>query len=119
MRFAYADATICKPREVLDSSSPAAQAWDDTETIRGLVERMLTDFPEGWALSLTSSNLRQVLSVCPYDVRIAAWCQPRAVLSPQSNPAFSWEPVILMGGRKRRRSEWKIRDWLSETNVGR
>lgn len=35
-----------------------------------------------------------------------------AVYKPNVNPAYAWEPVIYRGGRKRKRSEPTVRDWV-------
>lgn len=63
-----------------------------------LVERLAHDYPDGWALSTSSTSLRYVLGLCPVDVRVASWHRgPRRVRS--LGPLAAWEPVIYRGGR--------------------
>ena len=79
-----------------------------------LIRRLCDEWPDGWALSTSSSALQRVLEHCPPDVRIAAWVKPFCSFKPGVNPAYAWEPVIWRGGRqKRARSEATMRDWLS------
>jgi hypothetical protein len=68
---------------------------------------------DGWALSTASTTLRQVLFLCPKETRIAAWVKPFGVFKPGVNPAYVWEPVLFVSGRKRARTEPTVRDWLS------
>lgn len=80
---------------------------------RALVNDLVNQFPDGWALSTNSTTLKQVLQLCPDDVRIAAWVKPFASFKPNVNPAYAWEPVIFTGGRRRGRDEPTTRDWVS------
>ncbi len=79
-----------------------------------IVAYLSANYPDGWALSTSSSALQSVLAVCPSDVRIAAWVKPFASFKPGVNPAYAWEPVIWRGGRiKRARTEPTVRDWVA------
>ncbi len=78
-----------------------------------LVEQLVGDYPDGWAMSLSSPSLRTILPMCPEDVRVMAWVKPFAVFKPNVNPAYAWEPVIVRGGRKRGRDVPTVRDWVS------
>lgn len=79
-----------------------------------LIGRLMAEFPDGWALSCHTPSLRQLLPMCPDDVRVAAWVKPFAVFKPNVNPAYAWEPVIWRGGRRKRaRTEGTVRDWVS------
>ena len=79
-----------------------------------LVNRLVEEFPDGWALSCSTPSLRYLLPLCPDKVRVAAWVKPFAVFKPNVNPAYAWEPVIFMGGRQpRSREELTVRDWVS------
>jgi hypothetical protein len=90
------------------------RCWDDVETHVALIARLETDFQDGWALSLSTPSLRQLLPLCRSDVRVAAWVKPFAVFKPNVNPAYAWEPMIWCGGRaKRSRAEPTVRDWVS------
>jgi len=69
---------------------------------------------DAWALSCSSPSLREILPLCPSDVRIGAWVKPFASFKPNVNPAYAWEPVVFWGGRKRERAELTVRDFVSE-----
>ena len=111
MRFAYADPPYlgCAARLYGDPT------YDSLDAHRELVERLQRDYPDGWAMSMTSGNLHDILPLCPRDARIAAWCKPFAVFRPGVNPAYCWEPVVYRGGRtKRSRKDPTVRDFHSE-----
>jgi hypothetical protein len=78
-----------------------------------LIDALCRDYPDGWALSASSPTLREILPLCPADVRVAAWVKPFASFKPNVNPAYAWEPVIFRGGRKRDRKAQTVRDWVS------
>jgi hypothetical protein len=81
-----------------------------------LVKDLCEQFPDGWALSTASTTLKQVLALCPDDVRIGAWVKPFASFKPGVNPAYTWEPVIFRGGRRRTdKSELTVRDFCAES----
>jgi hypothetical protein len=90
MRFGYADPPYPgKARRYYRSAEV-----DHAQLVAGLVR----DFPDGWALSTSSGALREVLILCPEDVRVCPW-----VRAPRSGKAYrprdSWEPLIVWGGR--------------------
>lgn len=81
---------------------------------RLLIAHLCDEFPDGWALSCSSPSLRELLPMCPEDVRVSAWVKPFAIFKPNVNPGYAWEPVIWRGGRtKRARTEPTVRDWVS------
>lgn len=96
-RFAYADPVYLGQARHYDH--PEAHVWDDPETHRQLVERLVDEFPDGWAMSLSSPSLRVILPMCPEDCRVAAWVKPFHVYKKGVRPAYAWEPVIFRGGR--------------------
>lgn len=69
---------------------------------------------EAWVLCTSSVALRELLPMCPLGTRVGAWVKPFASFKPGVNPAYAWEPVLYLGGRKRGRSEPTVRDWHSE-----
>lgn len=88
--------------------------WDAISTHGRLIDRLVDEFPDGWALSCSTPSLRHLLALCPETARVAAWVKPFAVFKPNVNPAYAWEPVIWCGGRqKRSREEPTTRDWVS------
>lgn len=111
MRFAYADPPYlgCAKKLYGDAT------YDNVEAHGRLIQRLVNQYPDGWALSCASTNLHTLLPLCPPDVRVAAWVKPFAVFKPNVNPAYAWEPVVFRGGRtKRSRKVATVRDWHSE-----
>jgi hypothetical protein len=80
----------------------------------GLIQRLTDDFPDGWALSCNSTNLRTLLPVCPVDTRVAAWVKPFAVFKKGVNPIYAWEPVLFRGGGSRQLDDAYF-DWVKAT----
>lgn len=111
MRFAYAD----PPYLGCGAKLYQRPEWDDVKTHQMLIEMLVRDFPDGWALSLSSQTLRDILPLCPATARVGAWVKPFASFKPNVNPAFCWEPVVFNGGRtKRSRTIDTVRDYHSE-----
>jgi hypothetical protein len=96
---AYADPPYLGCCGLYQHHHPDGRCWEDLETHRLLIERLVADFPDGWALSLTSSSLQRLLPLCPPDVRIGAWVKPFHAYKRGVRPAYAWEPVIYRGGR--------------------
>jgi hypothetical protein len=63
-----------------------------------LVDHLVAEFPDGWALSTSSAALQSVLALCPPSVRVAAWFRGERP-TPSYHPLVAWEPVIFHGGR--------------------
>lgn len=111
LRFAYADPPYLGCAEKLYGDP----TYDDPEAHRLLICRLLDEYPDGWAMSLSSPSLTTILPMCPPTVRIAAWVKPFCAFKVGVNPAYAWEPVIWLGGRKKRsRKEDTVRDFHSE-----
>lgn len=108
MRFAYADPPYIGQAKKHYSHDPMCGEVDHAELIARLQEF------DAWALSLSSPSLKQILPLCPDDVRVMAWVKPFCSFKPNVNPAYAWEPVIVRGGRKRTREQETIRDYVSE-----
>ena len=100
MRFAYADPPYLDCCRLYDHFHGVEdRCWDDVETHRLLVERLADEFPDGWAMSLSSTSLQRILSLCPSDVRVSVWCKTFSAFKKGVRPAYAWEPVIWRGGR--------------------
>lgn len=114
MRFAYADPPYlgCAAKHYADH--PEHAVYDTVLGHAALFTRLNLDYPDGWAVSCASSNLRDLLPHVPEDVRVAAWVKPFASFKPGVHPAYAWEPVLFRGGRKRSRKDPTPRDWHSE-----
>src|SRR3954469_12856448 len=72
MRFAYADPPYVGQAKKHYNHDPNCAEVDHRE----LVARLVVQYPDGWALSLSSPSLRQILALCPADVRVMAWVKP-------------------------------------------
>jgi hypothetical protein len=100
MRFAYADPPyLGKCGKFYGHNHPDGRCWDDLATHEFLVKRLEAEYPDGWALSLSSTSLQAVLPLCPAGVRVAAWVKPFCVFKKGVRPAYAWEPVLFRGGR--------------------
>jgi hypothetical protein len=109
MQFAYADPPYLGSAK-FHYGDPT---FDSKEAHLELVSRLVREYPDGWALSCNSKDLRWIYLACPETARVGAWVKPFAVFKPNVNPAYAWEPVIFYGGRKRSRYEATVRDWHS------
>lgn len=108
MRVAYAD-----PPYIGQAKKHYGRFGGSEVDHAALISRLELEYPDGWALSASSTSLKQVLALCPDDVRVSAWCKSFASYKAGVNPAYAWEPVIWRGGRQpRARSEPTIRDWI-------
>lgn len=106
-RFAYADPPYPGlSKRYYQHEATYAGEVDHTALVSLLQERRYT----GWALSTSSKALRQVLPLCPAGARVAAWVKPIGVPPATLGMHATWEPVIVVGGRKRRPG---VRDWLA------
>jgi hypothetical protein len=73
--------------------------WDQIETHASLIRRLVRNYPDGWALSVSSLSLRQLLPLVPEDARVAVWVKPFCAFKRNVRPAYAWEGVIFRGGR--------------------
>lgn len=108
MRFAYADPPYfgCGKKHYGVHHDEAA-SWDELDTHRQLIARLRDEYLDGWALSLSSSSLEDMLMLCrevvgPNRVRIGAWVKPFHIFKKGVRPAYAWEPVIFLGGRNKK-----------------
>jgi len=70
---------------------------------------------DGWALSLSSPSLREILPLAPAGVRVAAWVKPFAAYKRNVRCAYTWEPVIFKPGRDSSKDGASVtRDHLAE-----
>lgn len=112
MRFAYADPPYLGCGKKLYAAHHADAAdFDRLDTHAALIDRLVAEYPDGWALSLHTPSLRAILPLCPDDVRVAAWVKPFASFKPGVNPGYCWEPVIWRGGRRLGRDVPTVRDY--------
>lgn len=113
MKFAYADPPYLGCGKLYARNHPDALDADNPEWHGAMIARLCDEFPDGWAMSLSSPSLRTILPMCPEDARVGAWVKPFAIFKPNVNPAYAWEPFIWRGGRKGDRKRATVRDWVS------
>ncbi len=99
MRLAYADPPYLGCCRLYGHHHPDGLCWDDMATHAQLIGRLGSEYPDGWAMSCSSSSLRDILPACPADVRAAAWVKPFCIFKKGVRPAYAWEPVLFTGGR--------------------
>jgi len=99
MKFAYADPPYLGCCGLYDHFHPDGKCWDKPETHWALIYRLGEEFPDGWALSLSTPSLKTILPMCPDDVRIASWVKSFSTFKKGVRPAYAWEPIIFRGGR--------------------
>ena len=121
IRFAYADPPYPgKARKYYGHHADYAGEVDHVS----LIDRLESEFPDGWALSTSAAALQEILPLCPQpiprgaagggtraQIRVLAWCKPVAQPGAHAAPLFGWEPVIFRGGRRDTEQSYP-RDWL-------
>ena len=115
MKAAYADPPYLGLAEKFYGKMHVDAAdFDKPEAHQRLIER-LSDEYDCWAMSLHEPALRQILNMCPADVRVASWVKPFASFKKHVTRAWTWEPVIFRFHRARPRpiTEYTWRDHLS------
>lgn len=113
MKFAYADPPYLGVARKRYPEHPESWVYDTVEGHRQLIEKLVSEYPDGWGYSLSARSLYQLLPLCPPDVRVMAWVKPWTSFRKNVNPAWAWEPVIVSGGRARGSVLPTVRDWLS------
>jgi hypothetical protein len=98
MRFAYSDSVYLGCGR-LYPEHPDSKDWDDPETHRYLIHQLVEQYPDGWAMSLSSTSLQTILPMCPEGVRVAAWVKPFCAFKKGVRPCYAWEPVVFWRGR--------------------
>lgn len=101
MKFAYADPPYLGCCALYDHyhGEDGTACWDRLGTHAALIERLRSDFSDGWALSASAPSLRVLLPLCPPEVRVGVWCKTFGAFKKGVRPAYMWEPVIFCGGR--------------------
>jgi hypothetical protein len=115
VRFAYADPPYLGTSNFgaehhYGAFHDAAADYDDPATHEALVNRLMDEFYEGWALSLGTNSLKTILAMCPDEIRICSWVKGWCSWKPGVHPKYAWEPVLLWRGRKP--PPFAVRDWL-------
>lgn len=111
MHFAYADPPYLGQGK-LYKEHPNAGIWDLPATHKELADYLLRAY-EGFAISCSVPSLALYQALLP-QAHICSWVKPFAIYKPNVGLAYTWEPVLVQGGRKRTRQEPTCRDHLSE-----
>lgn len=111
MRFAYADPPYLGMGKKYAEYHAEALIWDDPKSHTDLVTRLVDEYPDGWAVSLSTPSLKLYLSACPNDVRIGTWVKTFHQIRSNVPIQYAWEPVIWRGGRKNTPVKPMVRDW--------
>ncbi len=106
LTFAYADPPYPGFASYYKNQPDFRGEVDHQKLIASLVDGRY----DGWALSTSAAALRDLLPLCPPGARVCAWVKPIGVSCATFGLHSTWEPLIVVGGRKRRPG---IRDWLS------
>lgn len=99
MKFAYADPPYLGQAHRHYRDHPEHARYDTLEGHQQLISQLVREYPDGWALSASSTSLQRILPLCPTHVRIAAWCKSFCAFKRGVRPAYAWEPIIYCGGR--------------------
>ena len=112
MKFAYADPPYFKQgKKHYGKLHDEAAIWDSKQAHYDLIDRLMTEYPDGWALSCNPADLEWLLLHAP-KVRICAWTKTFHQIRPVTNQ-YAWEAVLLHGGRTVYKRKPMVRDWLS------
>jgi hypothetical protein len=112
MRLAYADPPYVGQARKYYIDDPKCQEVDQ----KALVEQLMTY--DGWALSLSSPSLREIIGYCPPKVRVGAWVKPFTPFRVGVDPGYAWEPVLFMPARKGSlKGRPTSKDWVSASPV--
>ena len=115
MRIAYADPPYYGCGHLYtDTPEAALRTYDNLDSWRDLFAT-LSEF-DGWAMSMTSDNLHDLLPLAPREARIAAWVKPFAAFKRNVRIAYTWEPVLFVPARVSSKTGASVgRDHLAES----
>jgi hypothetical protein len=99
MKFAYADPPyLGNGKRRYAPFHPDASDYDQVETHLVLLQRLIDEYPDGWALSCNPKDLRWVLPALPENVRVCAWTKTFHQIRVNVSVQYAWEPVVIGGG---------------------
>lgn len=91
--FAYADPPY---------PGKARRYYHQEEVNHPALVQSLVDGYDGWALSTSAMALRDILPLCPPQVRVCAWVKPGGAPPRTYGLHNVWEPIIVLQGRRLR-----------------
>lgn len=111
MKFAYADPPYYKQgKKLYGKLHSEAAVWDDKQAHLDLIDKLINDYPDGWALSCNPSDLSWIIQ---HDgIRVCVWAKTFHQIRP-TTVQYAWEAVLLYGGRKDNKRKPMVRDWIS------
>jgi len=62
---------------------------------KALIERLVAEFPDGWALSTSSKTLGPLVRLCPDDTRILSWVTLNPRFPPGGGLISAWQPCLM------------------------
>jgi hypothetical protein len=109
MKFCYAD----PPYLGNGKSKYDHPEWDKKDRHFSLILELDLQYPDGWALSCNPKDLSWLYPACP-TARVCAWVKTFHQIRSNIATQFSWEPVLLKGGRPAPKGRKPmVRDWMA------
>ena len=114
MRFAYADPPyLGNSKRRYEPFHENSEQYDSKDAHLLLVDKLVSEYTDGWALSCNPKDLVWLLPGMPEDVRVCAWTKTFHQIRVNVSVQYAWEPVILWKGRDVRDRRPMTRDWTS------
>ena len=111
MKFAYADPPyLGMGKKMYGKLHSDASIWDEIETQRNLVKKLISEYPDGWAMSCNPKDLQFLL--IDQNIRVCAWIKTFHQIR-KTTVQYSWEAVLLFGGRIDGNRRPMVRDSIS------
>ena len=113
LKFAYADPPYYKQgKKLYGKLHDQAAIWDGKQAHWDLIDRLMAEYPDGWALSCNPADLPWMIK--HEGIRICAWAKTFHQIRP-TTVQYAWEAVLLYGGRKDNKRKPMVRDWMSSS----
>ena len=109
MKFAYADPPYIGQAKKRYSHDPRCAEVDHAE----LIARLMVEFSDGWALSLSSPSLKQILPLAPNTARVMAWVEALCGLQTERQSGVCVGACDSPRWPYRGRGMPTVRDWHS------
>lgn len=114
MRFAYADPPYHGyGKSHYGETHAEAAVWDNLQSHLDLLDLLMAQYRDGWALSANPKDLHWILGHLGDKVRVCAWAKTFHQIRPNCSVQYAWEPVVLYGGRQIKGRKPMVRDWMA------
>jgi hypothetical protein len=111
MKFAYADPPYYgQGKKRYKEHHSEAAIWDDLNNHLALIQQLMDEYKDGWALSCNPADLKHFL--IDSNIRVCVWTKTFHQIRP-TTVQYAFEPVLLYGGRKDHKRKPMVRDWVS------